>query len=469
MRTLANGLTVSSLFDPHTANVSVQVWYKVGSKDDPAGRSGFAHLFEHLMFKATRNLPPETFDRLSEDVGGSNNAFTAQDMTAYYEIVPANHLERVLFAEAERMGSLVVDQAAFESEREVVKEELRQRVMNPPYGRLFSLYLPRETYLEHPYRRPGIGSIEELDLATIDEVMAFHTTFYRPDNAHLIVVGQFDEAQLNGWVDRYFGTIPRPARPLPRHAVLEPQRTAARDVTYYAPNVPLPAIVINWQVPPYAHADRAALTVLDAILSYGRSCRLYHSLVYEKQCANEVDTRLAMAQQAGTYSLYAVMAAGHDLAEGETALLAEVARLRDTLATDAELAEAKHEITAGHLRKRESVLGRGDDIGRSLIMTGTADAADRLLAGVQQITAEDVQRVARQYLVDDQRVTLRYLSEDGKPAGVPSEPRTAARAAPIELTSLAPAGPLVELAPEAIRLQLPAAGPERPVPAPHVH
>src|SRR5690606_19576544 len=135
-RRLANGLTVYSLRDPSTTNVTVQVWYRVGSKDDPEGRSGFAHLFEHMMFKATRNLPEETFDRLTEDVGGFNNAFTADDMTAYFEVVPANHLERMLFAEAERLGSLVVDEASFASERDVVKEEYRQRYLASPYGRL---------------------------------------------------------------------------------------------------------------------------------------------------------------------------------------------------------------------------------------------------------------------------------------------------------------------------------------------
>src|SRR5690606_35784176 len=143
-RRLDNGLVVYTARDPSTANVTVQVWYKVGSKDDPEDRSGFAHLFEHMMFKSTRNLPEETFDRLTEDVGGFNNAFTADDMTGYFEVVPANHLERMLFAEAERMGSLVVDEATFASERDVVKEEYRQRYLASPYGRLFGLYMPRE-------------------------------------------------------------------------------------------------------------------------------------------------------------------------------------------------------------------------------------------------------------------------------------------------------------------------------------
>jgi zinc protease len=148
-------------------------------------------------------------------VGGFNNAFTADDVTAYYEVVPANHLERLLWAEAERMSSLVVDEAIFASERDVVKEEFRQRILANPYGRLFGLALTQNSFREHPYKRPGIGSIEELNAATIEDVRAFHATYYRPDNASLIVVGNFDPAQLNRWVDQYFGRVKRPAGAIP--------------------------------------------------------------------------------------------------------------------------------------------------------------------------------------------------------------------------------------------------------------
>ena len=210
-RTLANGLRVYAVRDPASANVSVQVWYNVGSRDDPRGRSGFAHLFEHMMFKASRNLVPEQFDRLTEDVGGFNNASTNDDYTNYYEVVPANHLERLLWAEAERMGSLVVQPDYFASERDVVKEEYRSSVLAAPYGRMFYLYLPEISYDVLPYGRPGIGSIEDLDAATIEDVRAFHATYYRPDNAVLVVAGNFDPAQLDQWVDHYFGPIARPA------------------------------------------------------------------------------------------------------------------------------------------------------------------------------------------------------------------------------------------------------------------
>ncbi|RYD59891.1 MAG: insulinase family protein, partial [Sphingomonadales bacterium] len=212
-RTLPNGLKVYAIRDASTANVSVQVWYDVGSKDDPAGKSGFAHMFEHLMFKGTKNLVDEQMDRLTEDVGGYNNASTASDYTNYFEVVPANHLERLLFAEADRMASLVVDEKVFASERDVVKEELRSRVLAQPYGKLFYVYFPNISYAVHPYARPGIGSIEDLDAATIGDIRAFHATYYRPDNAVLVVAGNFDPAQLDKWVDNYFAPIAKPNRP----------------------------------------------------------------------------------------------------------------------------------------------------------------------------------------------------------------------------------------------------------------
>jgi zinc protease len=467
-RTLKNGLEVYFAQDTTTASVSVQVWYKVGSKDDPAHRSGFAHLFEHLMFKATRNLPPETLDRLTEDVGGSNNAFTADDTTAYYEIVPSNHLERILFAEAERMGSLVVDDASFQSERDVVKEELRQRVLAEPYGRLFSLYLPQETFQEHPYRRPGIGSLADLDAAKIDEVLAFHSTFYRPDNAYLIVVGNFEEAELSSWVDKYFGTIARPDRALPHNDVKEPARTAPRETTYYAPNVTLPAVLVNWLLPKYDSQDTAALTVLDAILSMGASSRLYRALVYQQQNAVEIGTQLDQQQQAGSFSAYALMSDGHTAKEGRDALLAEVAKLRDAAVSSTELDEAIHEIVAARLRNRETLLGRGNDLGESLIMTGDPGNADKLLERIRKVTAQDVQRVAQTYLGADTYLVLNYLGDAGKPADAPAEPRSPATDAPISLDSLAPAGPVVMLAPEGERKPLPGPGPERDIKTPAV-
>jgi len=456
-RVLPNGLEVYTARDAGASNVTVQVWYKVGSKDDPAGRSGFAHLFEHLMFKSTKNLPPETFDRLTEDVGGSNNAFTADDTTAYFETVPANHLERMLFAEADRMGSLVLDEPTFVAERDVVKEEYRQRILANPYGRLFGLFVPETIYQESPYRRPGIGSIEELEASSLDDVRRFHATYYRPDNAYLIVAGNFDQGQLDRWIDQYFTPLKNPATPIPANNVVEPEPTGPRAATYYAPNVPLPAAVVAWPTVKYADADRAALTVLDGILSTGDSSRLYRSLVYDKQIAAQIGSTPDFSQQAGNLSALAIMAQGHTAEEGVAALNEEIAKLRDVPVTAAELSEAKNEIVAATLRSRETVDDRATALGFSLINTGSAAAADEEVAQIQAVTAADIQRVARKYLTPQRQSTITFLAaDDANPASV----QKMNVGAPVTVADLAPAGPPAVLLPEAERTPLPQPGAE---------
>ncbi len=456
MRTLPNGLRVYSMPDAGTANVSVQVWYDVGSVDDPAGRSGFAHLFEHIMFKSTRNMPEQFFDRLTEDVGGFNNASTYDDFTNYYEVVPANHLERVLWAEADRMGSLVVNDESFASERDVVKEELRQRVLASPYGRLFYFYLPQTNYSVHPYGRPGIGSIEELDAATVADVRAFHATYYRPDNAVLVVAGNFNQAELDRWVDRYFGDIARPNRPIPRDYPTEPARTGPREYTTYAPNVPLPAVMISYPQPASTSPDIAVLVVLDAILANGDSSRLYQSLVYEQQVAAQVFTNLEATQDAGAYALFAILSEGKSADEGLASLAAEVARLRDGPVSQAELDEAKNEIVTATIQGRETAFGRASELADAIIRYGDAAAADRMLAAIQATSAADVRRVARSIFNDNARVTVRYLPEQEGASGetINTSPNIQARALNISASEI----PVFTLAAEAEREAPPSAG-----------
>jgi zinc protease len=452
-RTLANGLQVYESLDRATPNVTVQIWYGVGSKNDPVGRSGFAHLFEHMMFKATKDLPAESFDRLTEDVGGLNNASTADDYTNYYEVVPASHLQRLIWAEGERMGSLVIDEANFKSERDVVKEELRQRVLASPYGRLFALYLPQATYTTHPYHRPGIGSIEELDAATIDDVRAFHETYYRPDNAALIVVGNYDEAQLNAWIDKYLAPLKNPAKAIPKVTAVEPPRLKPGVYDGYGPNVPLPGVAITWLGVKASDPDAPALKMLDAVLSGGKSSRLYDALVYDKQIAAEIYSNADLPAQPGNFAVGAILASGHTIAEGEAALLAQVQRLRDAPPTKAELASAKNQLIAGKLRERETIDGRGFALGYALRIDGDAAKANTELADLQAVTAADVQRVARTYLDPNLRMTIRYRPESERPKG---EVAAKAPEPPKMVTTYN--GPVFTLAAEGQRQALPPVG-----------
>ena len=414
-RTLANGMRVLSAVDQSSPTVAIQVWYHVGSKDDPERRSGFAHLFEHIMFKATKNMKSEMMDRLTEDVGGFNNAFTNPDVTVYYEVVPSNYLETLLWAEAERLSGLTVDEPNFKSERSVVQEEFRQGVLAPPYGMLEYL-IEQQSFITHPYKRSTIGSIEDLDAATLENVRAFHATFYRPDNATLVVVGDFEPKQFDAWVDKYFGTLSKPALPLPRVKVKEPERTAERRITHYGSNVPLPAIAFTYLTPSEKNADAEPLRVAATILSQGESSRLYRALIYEQQVAQSADATPDLREDAGLFYFNLVLASGKKPEDGERALLAEIKKLQDAIVSTAELDKAKNQLVTNELRQRETSNGKALALGSAAVLLGEPNRVNTDLAKLQAVSAADVQRVMKKYFTDANRLVIYYLPESAKPA-----------------------------------------------------
>lgn len=414
-RVLANGLHVISAPDHSSPTVSIQVWYHVGSKDDPDKRSGFAHLFEHMMFKSTKNMKSEMMDRLTEDIGGYNNAFTADDVTVYYEVVPSNYLETLIWAEAERLSGLNIDDANFKSEREVVKEEFRESVLTPPYGR-FDYLLQFDSYFAHPYHRPTIGSIEDLDAASLKDVQDFHSTYYRSDNATLIVSGDFDPKQLDAWVDKYFGPIAKPNRPLPRVEVKEPARTHEIRFTMYSNN-DLPAIGVTYLTPGQADRDSDALEVAQAILGAGDSSRLYHALVYQYQLAAEVTAQADSREDASLFLMTAVLSEGKKPMDAEGLLLYEVKKLMDAPVGPKELEKAKTQLITAELKERETNEGRAQALGQAAVILGDAKLANTTLARLNAVTAADVQRVMKKYFVDSNRMVLYYLPESWKNKG----------------------------------------------------
>jgi len=411
-RTLPNGLRVLSVIDHSSPTVAIQVWYHVGSKDDPTSRSGFAHLFEHIMFKSTKNMKSEMMDRLTEDVGGFNNAFTADDVTVYFEVVPSNYLETLIWAEGDRLSGLNVDDPNFKSERDVVKEEYRQRVLAPPYG-MFAYLLQQKSFSAHPYKRPGIGSTEDLDAATLKDVQDFHATYYRPDNATFVIVGDFEQQQLDAWVDKYLMPIVKPNRPLPRVQVKEPARTAEARITEYGRN-DLPAVGLTFLTPRQADSDSEPLRIAETILSSGESSRLYHALVYDQQMAAEVDASADLREDVSLFVLTAILSEGKKPEDAERSLLAEIKKLQDRPVTLAELEKAKNQLITDQLEQRETSNGKALALGEAAVLLGDPSRVNTDLARLQAVTAGDVQRVMKKYFAESNRLVLYFLPEASK-------------------------------------------------------
>jgi zinc protease len=410
-RALANGLSVLSIENHQSPTVAIQVWYHVGGKNDPTGRSGFAHLFEHIMFKSTKNQKSENFDRLTEDIGGQNNAFTEEDVTVYHETVPSNYLEPLLWAEADRMANLNVDDANFMSERAVVEEEYRQSILARPYGRL-ELYLDQYSFVAHPYKRGVIGSIADLDSATIADVRKFHDTYYRPDNATLIVSGDFEPGQLDAWVDKYFGRIAKPATEIPRVTVIEPARASQARFNTTGPNVPLPATAITYLLPPRKSDDSDALRVAEVILGHGESSRLNQSLVYRQQIAADASANADLRDDAGLFDLIITTAGGKSAADAEKAALAEMDKLKTEPIAASEMDKARNILLSGALRRRETAEGQAFALGEAAVSFGDPERVNTDIARLQAVTAADLRRVAQKYFTAENRVVIRY--ENGK-------------------------------------------------------
>ena len=325
--TLANGLQVILLEDHAAPVINLQVWYHVGAKDEQPGHTGFAHLFEHLMFKGSAHVGADEHSRIIEAAGGFDNASTYDDYTNFFETFPSNYLERILWLEADRMGSLNVDEANFKSEREVVKEERRVRVDNQPYG-LLEEDLRAAAFTVHGYHHTAIGSMADLDKATIEDVRAFFNTFYKPNNATLIIVGDFKSEEALGWAKKYFEGIPASAKPIPRIDKSEPVQTEERVVNKSYSNTPLPAAVIGYKIPARYAPDSYPLDLASNILAGGESSRLYQTLVYKDQIAVQAAGFGNFTEDPNLFWAYAIMNQGHTAEEGRKAVVAVLDELK---------------------------------------------------------------------------------------------------------------------------------------------
>jgi len=410
--TLPNGLTVILTPDKRLPTVGVNLWYHVGGANETPGRSGFAHLFEHLMFQGSKHRTgnEQDFAGLLEAAGSSDlNASTWNDRTNYFETLPANRLELALWLESERMAFLLdgLDQTKLDNQREVVRNERRQSVENTPYGkaevRLVELLFPKP----HPYFGAVIGSHEDLQAATLDDVKSFFRTFYVPANASLVVAGDFDPAKARALVEKYFGPIPRsPRPPTPVVNTLPIGKQIRENLT---DDVQLSRIFVG-VIAPSAWSDEGfAYDVVQEILSGGKTGRLYRTLVFDRQVAQEVDMATDKSTFGSASEIRVTVKPGHLPAEAEALLDAELEKLARTPPTEAELRRAERNIEARLYRGLERLNGNGSraDLLNALQMwRGDPGFVNQLVARYRAVTPSQVQETARRFLAKDARVVL---------------------------------------------------------------
>jgi zinc protease len=407
LMTLPNGLTVVLSPDHSTPIVHVELWYHVGSKDEKAGRTGFAHLFEHMMFKGSKNVEPEEHASMLASIGGQSNAFTNDDATVFWQTVPSQYLPLVLWLEADRMATLRIDKRTFENEREVVKEERRLRVDNQPFGRLSEI-LYDAAFTVSPYKHTTIGSMKDLDAASVEDVRDFHNTFYVPGNATIAIVGDFEMAQAKELVTRYFGRVPKSDRVIPRDYPREPPWTKERRLTMNE-NWPLPAVIVAYPITFDGHADSYPLHLTSKILSDGDSSRIYKSLVYEKQIAVSAFGGGNIIEEPNLFFAVALVAPGHTPDEVEKALIAEFDKLRTEPISERELQRAKNQFFRDYIVDRESIRGKAGQLAHAVVIHRDVTTADGEVEIFTNMKVSDLDRVAKTYFKPESRLILRIL------------------------------------------------------------
>ncbi len=410
--TLDNGLTVVLSEDHSTPIVHLQLWYHVGSKDERPGRTGFAHLFEHMMFKGSKNVDPEQHTSLVSSVGGQSNAYTTEDATVFWETVPAQYLPLVTWLEADRMATLRINRDTFNTEREVVKEERRMRVENQPYGRLSEIIF-EHAFTVHPYKHPTIGSMADLEAASTDDVREFYQTYYVPSNATLTLVGDFDAVEALQQVTKYFGRIPKPARPVPRDIPAEPPQQKERRVTLEEA-WPLPAVVVAHHITYDGHPDSYPLHIASKILSDGQSARIHRKLVYETQLALAAFGQGNIIEHPNLFFAVAIVQPGRSPAEAEKALIGELDRLKAEAVSDKELQRAKNQFARDYIVTRESNQQKAAHLAHAVVIHHDIRTADGEFDIFMNTTAGDVQRVARTYFTPQNRMVLTILPRGQK-------------------------------------------------------
>ncbi len=399
-KVLPNGLKVLLKEEHKAPVVTFQIWYKVGSRNEELGKTGMSHLLEHMMFKGTKTYGPKTFSQTVMRNGGNDNAFTGKDYTAYFENMAADRIAISLDLESDRMQNLLIDPKEFLSEREVVKEERRMRTDDDPTSTMVE-QMTAEAFIAHPYEWPVIGWMADINNITRDDLANHYRTYYAPNNATIVVVGDFDTKALLPQIEKFFGQILRgPA--VPKVAAVEPKQMGERRIVVKK-QAELPAVFAGYHTPDVKSSDSYALEVLQGILSSGKSSRLYKSLVYEKQLALYAGGDYTnMANDPNLFYVYAGVMPGKTTDEVEKAIYGEIDRLKTTPVTDEELQKAKNQIEAGFIMGQDSIFYQAMLLGEYETVASWKMVGD-YVEKIRAVTKEDVHRVAKEYFSEDNR------------------------------------------------------------------
>ncbi len=398
--TLDNGLKVL-LLEEHKAPVATfQIWYRVGSRNERPGNTGMSHLLEHMMFKGTKKYGPKTFSQTVQKNGGNDNAFTSKEYTAYFETFSSDRIWLSLDLESDRMRGILLDPKEFLSERDVVKEERRLNHEDDPESAMFEKMM-EVAFLNHPYRIPTIGWMNDLASMKVEDLKAHYDTYYIPNNATIVVVGDFDSAKMLAEIKKYFGSIPKGSE-TPKVTIVEPEQRGERRL-YLKKEAELPVIVAGYHVPDLKEQDSYPLAVLELILSGGKSSRLYKSLVYDKQMALYAGGDYYMVStDRNMFYLYAATMPGKPADEVEKALYTEIDRFKKEPVSEKELAKARNQIEASF------ILGQDSNFNRAMLLGQYETVAswkllDKYVDGIRGVKAEDIMRVANAYFSEDNR------------------------------------------------------------------
>ena len=409
---LDNGLHVILHQDKSAPVVVTSVMYHVGAKDENPERTGFAHFFEHLLFEGTKNIERGEWFKIVTANGGNNNANTSDDRTYYYEVFPSNNLELALWMESERLMHPVINQIGVDTQNEVVKEEKRLRVDNQPYGQLIQ-EVKKNMFKVHPYRWTTIGSMDHLDAATLEEFQAFNNKFYIPNNAVLVVAGDFEPAKAKEWIKKYFSPIPKGA-PIQRQKFEEQPITQAFEATFEDPNIQLPMVVTAYRTPSMKTRDARVLDMISSVLSDGKSSRMYKKIVDDQKMAMQMGAFNYSQEDYGMYIVYGIPMPGFTADDLIREADEEIVKLQTELISEKEFQKLQNQIESRYVNSNASLEGVAENLATYYMLYGDVNLINKEIDIYRSITREEIRDVAKKYLNPNQRLTLDYVPAKDK-------------------------------------------------------